>query len=110
MNCYAGGFPNLNWNRYEIMKTFPPKQQVPIDSLISLKTQMKFLKPLSQSSNLSIDNFDYVVLVFWNRFMGIQSKRLIHFVQANSKLDKEKKVKIVYVNTDNIFFKCRQML
>jgi hypothetical protein len=105
VNCYAGGFPNLKWNRNEILTTFPPKQQAPIDSLISLNTQMKFLKPLSQSSTLSIDNFDYVVLVFWNRFMGRQSKRLIHFVQANCKLDLEKKVKIIYVNTDNIFSK-----
>ncbi len=87
------------------MSTFPPKQQAPIDSLISLNTQMKFLKPLSQSSNLSIENFDFVVLVFWNRFMGRQSKRLIHFVQVNSKLEKEKKVKIIYVNTDNVFSK-----
>jgi len=105
VNCYAGGFPNLKWNRNETMTTFPPKQQAPIDSLISLNTQMKFLKPLSQSSNLSIENFDFVVLVFWNRFMGRQSKRLIHFVQLNNKLEKEKKVKIVYVNNDNFFTK-----
>jgi hypothetical protein len=35
--------------------------------------------------------------------MGRQSKRLIHFVQENSKLAKDYKVKIIYVNTDNIF-------
>jgi hypothetical protein len=35
--------------------------------------------------------------------MGRQSKRLIHFVQENSKLEKEKKVKIIYANNDNIY-------
>ena len=103
VNCYAGGFPNLKWNRNEIMTTFPPKQQAPIDSIVSLETQLKYLKALSQNSKLSIDSYDYIVIVYWNRFMGRQSKRLIHFVQENSKLEKEIKVKIIYANTDNIF-------
>ena len=103
VNCYAGGFPNLKWDRNEIMTSFPPRQQAPIDSIVSLETQMKYIKPLSQTSKLSVDNYDYIVIVYWNRFMGRQSKRLIHFVQENSKLEKEIKVKIIYANTDNIF-------
>lgn len=103
VNCYAGGFPNLKWNRNEIMTTFPPRQQAPIDSIVSLEIQIKYLKPLSQTSKLSVDSYDYIVIVYWSRFMGRQSKRLIHFVQENSKLEKEKKVKIIYANTDNIF-------
>lgn len=103
VNCYAGGFPNLKWDRNEIMTTFPPKQQAPIDSIVSLDTQIRYLKPLSQNSKIVIDNYDYIIIVYWNRFMGRQSKRLIHFVQENSKLEKEKKVKIIYANTDNIF-------
>ena len=35
--------------------------------------------------------------------MGRQSKRLIHLVQENSLLAGDKKVKIIYANTDNIF-------
>ena len=103
VNCYAGGFPNLKWDRNEILTTFPPKQQAPIDSIVSLETQMKYLIPLSQTSKLSNDSYDYIVIVYWNRFMGRQSKRLIKFVQENSKLEKVKKVKIIHVNTDNIF-------
>ncbi len=103
MNCYAGGFPNLKWDRNEILTTFPPKQQATIDSIVSLDKQIKYLKPLSQTSKFYVDNYDYIVIVYWNRFMGRQSKRLIHFVQENSKLEKEKKVKIIYANTDNIF-------
>ena len=103
VNCYAGGFPNLKWDRNEIMTTFPPKQQAPVDSIVSLETQMKYLKPIFENSKLSVDGYDYIVIVYCNRFMGRQSKRLIHFVQENSKLQKDKKVKIIYVNNDNIF-------
>ncbi len=103
VNCYAGGFPNLKWDRNEIMTTFPPKQQAPLDSIVPLKTHLKYLKPLSQTEKIQPDNYDYIVIVHWNRFMGRQSKRLIRFVQDNSKLEPEKKVKIIYANTDNIF-------
>lgn len=103
VNCYAGGFPNLKWDRNEIMTTFPPKQQAPIDSIVSLETQIKHIKPIMETPKLSIDGYEYIVIVYWNRFMGRQSKRLIHFVQENSKIQKEKKVKIIYVNNDNIF-------
>jgi hypothetical protein len=103
VNCYAGGFPNLKWDINGIMSAFPPKQQAPIDSIIPLETQLKYLNPISPSFKLSIDSYDYIVIVYWNRFMGRQSKRLIHIVQENCKLEKEKKVKIIYANNDNIF-------
>lgn len=103
VNCYAGGFPNLKWDINGIMSAFPPKQQAPIDSIIPLETQLKYLNPISPSFKLSVDSYDYIVIVYWNRFMGRQSKRLIHIVQENCKLEKEKKVKIIYANTDNIF-------
>jgi hypothetical protein len=105
INCYAGGFPNLKWDRDEILTTFPPKQQAPVDNLLSLDTQLKFLRPLQQTSKLSVDDYDYIVIIYWNRFMGRQSKRLIHFIQDNSKLSADKKVKIIYANNDNIFAK-----
>jgi len=102
VNCYAGGFPNLKWDRNAIMTTFPPKQQAPVDSIVQLETQMKYLKPLSQTAKLSSGSYDYIVIVYWNRFMGRQSKRLIRFIKDNSKLETEKKIKIIYANTDNI--------
>ncbi len=103
VNCYAGGFPNLQWDRNEIMTTFPPKQQAPIDSIIPLETHLKYLKPLSQTEKIQTDNYDYIVIVHWNRFMGRQSKRLIRFVQDNRKTASDKNVKIIYANTDNLF-------
>ncbi len=103
INCYAGGFPNLKWNRNNIMTTFPPKQQAPIDSIVGLQTQLKFLKPILPAVGPSINNCDYIVIVYWNKFMGRQSKRLIRIIQKNAKLESKKRVKIIYVNNDNIF-------
>lgn len=103
VNCYTGGFPNLKWDRDEIMTTFPPKHQAPIDNIVSLETHLKYLNPLSNTEKIQIENYDYIVIVHWNRFMGRQSKRLIRLVQGNSKLAEEGKVKIIYANSDNLF-------
>lgn len=103
VNCNANGFPNLKWDRNEIMTTFPPKQQTPLDSILPLQTQLKYLRPLAQTQRFLTEGYDYIVVVYWSRFMGRQSKRFIHFVQENCKLATDKKVKIVYANADNIF-------
>ncbi len=103
INCNAGGSPNLAWDRDSILTTFPPKQQTKLDSLLSLDTQLKFLRPLTKSSTFNVADYDYIVIIYWNRFMNRQSKRFINFIQTNSKLSKDKKVKIIYANNDNIF-------
>lgn len=48
INCYAGGFPNLNWNRDGRMEQFPPAQQAPLDSLLSLKKGWNFCDRLPE--------------------------------------------------------------
>lgn len=102
-NCYASGFPNLKWDKDGIMTTFPPKQQTPLDSLVPFETLHKYIRPLTSTANISFENYDFIVVVFWSKFMGRQSKRLIHHVQDNIKLARDKRIKIVYVNTDNMF-------
>ncbi len=105
VNCYAGGFPNLQWNRDEIFTTFPPAQQAPLDSILPYGDHLKYIQPLSQTKDFSAGSYDYIVIVYWNKFMGRQSKRLIRYVQDNSKLVADKNVKIIYVNNDNFFAK-----
>jgi hypothetical protein len=103
INCYAGGFPNLIWNKNGLFDIFPPEQQAPIDTFIDLKQQLKYFKPLSVTKTFAASNYDYVVIVFWNKFMNRQSKRLIQVVQENCKLSRDKMVKLIYVNNDNMF-------
>jgi hypothetical protein len=103
INCFAGGFPNFKWNKDDRFNTFLPKQAAPLDSILPLETQLKYLKPLYHAHKFSRDSFDYVVVVYWNKFTGRQSKRLIQLVQDNAKLSETHKVKIIYVNNDRLF-------
>jgi hypothetical protein len=105
INCYAGGFPNLQWNRNGIMEVFPPKEQAPIDSVMSLKKQFEFIRPLIGVTAFNSIEYDYIIMVYWSRFMGRQSKKLIETVQKNAKLETIKKWRIIYINNDNFFGK-----
>lgn len=103
VNCYAPGFPNLKWDRDSIMDVFPPRQQAPLDSLVSLEQMLSYLIPLSRTSQSITENHDYIVVVHWNRFMGRQGKRLIRTVKENARLAGTSTVKVLYVNTDIIY-------
>jgi hypothetical protein len=100
INCYAGGFPNFEWNRDSIMYRFPPKIQAPLDSLVSIPSLLKHIQPLSESSEIKLASYDYVVFVFWGKFMGRQNKRFIKYIHENRKLAAGKNVKYIYINTD----------
>ena len=103
INCYAGGFPNLEWDRDSILTSFPPKVQAPLDSLVADSTLLRYLLPMSNSSEVTIGESDYVIFVFWCKFMGRQNKRFIRFIQENNKLSAENNVKFVYINVDNFY-------
>jgi len=103
INCYAGGFPNITWDRFGTLTTFPPKLQTPIDTLISEPTLVSFLKPLPDSEEIISGKHDYIVYLFWSRFMGRQNRRFIRFMQENAKLAKEKNIRLIYINIDNAF-------
>ena len=103
VNCYAGGFPNLNWERSNIFKTFPPGQQAPLDSLITLNFILGKLQPVVVSNMQDDANMDYTIVVFWNKFMNSQTKRFIKIIQDNLNLANGKKVNVYYVNNDLLF-------
>jgi hypothetical protein len=103
VNCYAGGFPNLNWNRTGAFNTFTPTTTCPVDSIVSLDTQLKYIQPLVSKSTFTKNKIH--VFVFWNHFMGRQSKRLIELVKQNSQLTNANNLEIHYINNDNFLAK-----
>ncbi|HRI00159.1 MAG TPA: hypothetical protein PK006_03830 [Saprospiraceae bacterium] len=103
VNCYAGGFPNLKWNRKHSLEFFPPTTQAPIDSIISLDQFIQYFQILDPSQQAPTIESEYIILVFWSRFMGRQSKRFIRLIQHNASLGRNHKIKIIYVNNDNMF-------
>ncbi|MES2566262.1 MAG: hypothetical protein V4565_05315 [Bacteroidota bacterium] len=106
INCYAGGFPNIKWNRNGNLETFLPKDQAPIDTILNLKKQLSYLRPVGLSTSIAASkNQDYYVFVYWNKCTKRHSKRLINSIKQNVALAITDKVKIMYVNYDNIFNK-----
>ena len=101
-NCYTGGFPNLKWNRAARFETFPPQSAAPIDTILPLATQLRFIAPLSSTSSAATAQYDVTVLIFWNKHMGRQSRRLVQTVQQNLQKVGNKKVKVLFVNNDNL--------
>lgn len=105
INCDAGGFPNLKWNRFGAFDVFPPTSQINPDRLFSMQQHLEFLHPLGDKPIELKAEQDYYVMVYWSRFMGRQSKRLIRLVQQNVGLSTGDKVQLFYVNNDNIYQK-----
>jgi hypothetical protein len=107
VNCYAGGFPNLKWNRDGILEAFVPKTQAPLDTLLTFSKQLEFIRTMDGKtlSAKQFDTFDYNVIVYWSIFMGRQSKHLIKEIKENCKFANDKKVRLMFVNIDNAFIR-----
>jgi hypothetical protein len=101
-NCYTGGFPNLKWNKNGKLNVFPPATSAPVDTIFPLQKQLEYLKPYSTTKTFNPSDYSYVVVVHWNIHMGRQSRRLIEVVKHNLKFAKNEKVKVIYVNNDNV--------
>ncbi len=104
INCYAGGLPNLKWNRNGNLETFLPKDQAPLDTILTLTKQLSYLRPVCTSTkDLVTENQDYYVFVYWTKCAKRHSKRLIKSIKKNVSKATTEKVKLIYVNYDNIF-------
>ncbi len=106
INCYAGGFPNLKWNRNGNLETFLPKDQAPPDTILNLTKQLSYLRPVCASTkDIVIENQDYYVFVYWAKCTKRHSKRLIKNIKKNVSKATTEKVKTIYVNYDNVLNK-----
>jgi hypothetical protein len=105
INCYTQGFPNLKWNADGQFNSFPPQAPTPLDSLVSFEDLMAHAKPFeNRSSNALLAGSDqpYTVVVFWNRMMFRQCKRLNRLVQDNLKKT-GRPYRLLYINNDRLF-------
>lgn len=104
VNCLATGFPKLNWNVDNNFEYFVPESQAPLNQSLPSKQLIKYFKPLNHNNDLNIQDYHYLVIIFYNDFMRKQSKHLIKSVKDNLKLNEtNESVKVIYVNNDNFF-------
>ncbi len=103
INCYAGGFPNLKWNKTGAFnQSFPPMPTMaPLDTLQNLTQQLSLFIPVGKSEIDSSTLATYTVVVYWSKTFGRQSKRLVKLVNKNLKLGQGKNIRLYYVNGDN---------
>lgn len=97
-NCYAGGFPNLNW-RFKT-QSFPPEFPNTTDSIFTRELHLNFID-FQDSEVPNLSSFEYVVIVHWNIFMGRQSKRMLN--EIKNKYQNRSDIKFIFVNNDNSF-------
>lgn len=107
INCNAGGFPNLTWNRNNDFVRFIPHKQVhtKLDSSFLFSDLKLYLKPTFEKQNTVLNSEAKIkIVVFWNFLMKRQSKRLIKLVKKNITLNKNKEaVEIYFVNNDKLY-------
>lgn len=101
INCYAPGFPNLDWEGKDNFRVFPPLQQAPTDSLVSLRQLLGCAVPLATTATVA-DNTAYTVVFIWNRFLFRQCKRLHRLVRDNLGLT-DSSWRIIYLNNDALY-------
>jgi hypothetical protein len=82
-----------------------PKSQIKTDSLLNFTRQLQFLTDL-HGEKLVLSNYNsasYNVVVYWNIFMGRQSRRLIRQIKGNCKLAEDETVNIIFANNDEFY-------
>lgn len=103
INCYAPGFPHLNWNIENKFAEFPPQTAAPLDSLVSFDRLITHAQSFKNPIKHTIGkNEPYTVVFIWNRFMKKESKRLHKILLKNLKMCQEP-YRIIYINNDNIY-------
>ena len=107
LNCTAGGFPNLKWNKRGQLDSITPRYSVSIDTCLLFSKDLKYLIPIGNNHNPDKDytTADYNIILFWSVFMNRQSKILIREIQNYQKRFPDKKISILYLNTDNVYSK-----
>ncbi|HET8963229.1 MAG TPA: hypothetical protein VFM99_04995 [Chitinophagales bacterium] len=105
INCKVGGFPNLKWDRYGYFDIAPLKMPSTLlsDSTLKLNTIKEYYLPISINQDVSNTEFNECIIVYWNYFLGRQSKRLIKKIQEYN-INTNSNAYVYYVNTDNLFY------
>jgi hypothetical protein len=110
-NCYASaGIPDsiyFNWNQQNAFASFVPRSVAPVDSILPLTKHLSFIKTFDYKpiDTAGFATFDYTVIVYWSKYWGANnSKNLIKMVSDNAALAGNKKVNVIYVNSENILY------
>jgi hypothetical protein len=105
-NCNVPpGLFNLNWKVY--LDTLPPnpKYVSTNDTLrkVNLQTEFEYARPMYEQTRIASPTSKYYVVIYWSRFMGRQSKRLIKQVKKHY-LPYANQINYIYINTEPLYY------
>lgn len=106
VNCYVGGLP-LKWNRNNTFDSFPLRQGQFLKPTIggSLNEVLDYILPVRQASFTAdeLKHNDEIIFVYWAAFMGKNSEELIKYINGYQNKFSDKKIKIIWINVDNLY-------
>ncbi len=103
VNCDVGGFPTLNWNRYNSFDQFPIQAISVVDSTMNIEKLLPYLNTIAVGKFK--DDFDYQCVIYYNEFMTRNSKKLLKLALGNIEREKKKgiTINVHLVNNDHYF-------
>lgn len=105
-NCNVPGFPNLRWNKYGYFDSLPPNLKYMVNDTIkalTLQTEFEYMHPLFDNTRIASPTLKHYVVIYWSRFMGRQSKRLIKQVKKYY-LPYANQINYIYINTEPLYY------
>ncbi len=105
VNCDVGGIFKLDWNHFNSFDTFPPdmKNFGKPDTTFNLKVELEKIVPIHNLEAKIDTDADVVIIIYWTRLTTRYSKDLIKLMNNYKAKFKDESLKIVFVNTDNLF-------
>jgi hypothetical protein len=111
INCNASiGIPekaDFNWNQQNAFASFVPKTVVPLDTIMPLSKHLDFIKTFDHQAidTTGFADFDYTIIIHWGKsWRPTDSKNLIKIVTENVATAINKKINVLYVNSDGAFY------
>lgn len=108
INCYASiGIPDkadLNWNQQNAFTSFVPKTVAPVDSILPLSKHLSFIKTFDNKpiDTTGFSGYEYTIIIHWGKkWRPKESKNILKIVSDNANLEEDKKINILYVNSDD---------
>lgn len=105
VNCDVGGIFKLDWNRLHSFDKFPPnmKDIGKPDTTFNLKVELEKIIPIHSLQSAINTDADVIIIIYWTRLTTRYSKDLIKLMNNYKVKFKDESLRIVFVNTDNLF-------
>lgn len=105
LNCFYGGFPNINFNKYGELDAFPTESDSSrLVNNVLIKDRVPYIKNIKTDNQINLtENRKHKILVFYSETMGRQKKRM--FKQVNVLFNKydASVYELIHISLDQLY-------